>query len=125
MTLCSESALSCGVLLPAAPLTKCGPLRAARPPLVSAVDRGWMRKQRSLTAPPDMRALLVTLREIAAGMAFLHAKDVLHCDLTGGFLLGLCTDLSSAARLAGGSGCCLGVGAVRGACARVQAKPCC
>lgn len=43
-----------------------------------------MRKKRSLTAPPDMRALLCTLREIAAGMAFLHAKDVLHCDLTGG-----------------------------------------
>lgn len=43
-----------------------------------------MRKKRCLTAPPDMRALLCTLREIAAGMAFLHSKDVLHCDLTGG-----------------------------------------
>lgn len=30
-----------------------------------------------------MGAVLRTLREIAAGMAFLHSKDVLHCDLTG------------------------------------------
>lgn len=57
-------------------------------PVPPAVDRGWMRKKRSLTAPPDMRAMLTTLREIAAGMAFLHAQDVLHCDLTGGLWLG-------------------------------------
>jgi hypothetical protein len=55
--------------------------------LIEAVDRGWMRKKRSLTASPDMRSLLCTLREIAAGMAFLHSKDVLHCDLTGNNVL--------------------------------------
>lgn len=32
-----------------------------------------------------MRAVLRTLREVAEGMAFLHANDVLHCDLTGEF----------------------------------------
>lgn len=49
-----------------------------------AADRGWLRKKRSLTAPPDMRAVLRTLREVADAMAFLHSHDVLHCDLTGG-----------------------------------------
>jgi hypothetical protein len=49
----------------------------------TAVDRGWMRQKRALTAAPSMPALLRTLREVAAGMAFLHANDILHCDLTG------------------------------------------
>ena len=50
----------------------------------AAVDRGWLRRKRSLVAPPDMRTVLRTLREVAQGMAFLHSRDVLHCDLTGG-----------------------------------------
>lgn len=56
--------------------------------LIEAADRGWLRVQRSLTSPPDMPAVLRTLREIAAGMAFLHSRDVLHCDLTGARLAG-------------------------------------
>lgn len=60
-----------------------------------------MRKKRSLMAPPDMRALLTTLREIAAGMAFLHSQDVLHCDLTGGLWPGRgCLEV----------GCCMAAG---------------
>lgn len=55
--------------------------------LIEAADRGWLRKKRSLTAPPDMRAVLRTLREVADAMAFLHSHDVLHCDLTGNNVL--------------------------------------
>ncbi|KAL4434067.1 hypothetical protein ABPG75_000508 [Micractinium tetrahymenae] len=55
--------------------------------LIEAADRGWLRKMRSLTAPPDMRVVLRTLREVADGMAFLHSNDVLHCDLTGNNVL--------------------------------------
>ncbi|PSC73115.1 kinase [Micractinium conductrix] len=55
--------------------------------LIEAVDRGWLRRKRSLVAPPDMRTVLRTLREVAQGMAFLHSRDVLHCDLTGNNVL--------------------------------------
>ena len=61
-----------------------------------------MRKKRCLTAPPDMRALLCTLREIAAGMAFLHSKDVLHCDLTGAFRCRLGRPWGAGVRVGGG-----------------------
>lgn len=55
--------------------------------LIEAVDRGWLRKKRSLTAPPSLTSVLRTLREVAAGMAYLHSQDVLHCDLTGNNVL--------------------------------------
>ncbi len=80
------------------------PVAPPAPLPTSAVDRGWLRKKRSLAAPPDMRAVLRTLREVAEGMAFLHSNDVLHCDLTGewdwmgrcksGLLAGCITPLS-------------------------------
>jgi hypothetical protein len=63
-----------------------GPSFTLIPPRVpAAVDRGWVRKKRSLTAPPSMPSVLRTLREVASGMAFLHSRDIMHCDLTGGF----------------------------------------
>eukprot|EP00887_Chlorella_sp_A99_P006213 scaffold3.g6213.t1 len=55
--------------------------------LMDAVERGWLREARELTAPPDVRAILRALRDVAAGMAYLHAQGVLHCDLTGNNVL--------------------------------------
>ena len=39
---------------------------------------------RSSGSPPSMASMLRTLREVAAGMAFLHDKSIIHRDLTGG-----------------------------------------
>ena len=53
-----------------------------------AVDKGWFRKERELTRPgsgiPDIAQILATALDIAQGVAFLHARDVVHGDLTGG-----------------------------------------
>lgn len=48
-------------------------------PLQDAVDRGWLRTERSIVhGTPDMDAIWSTAREIAAGMAYLHSLDILH-----------------------------------------------
>ena len=50
-----------------------------------AIDKGWFRTQRSqLAGGLRMAAVLATAAEVAAGMAFLHARGVVHGDLTGG-----------------------------------------
>ncbi|EFN56147.1 hypothetical protein CHLNCDRAFT_144818 [Chlorella variabilis] len=51
--------------------------------LIQAAEAGLLREERSLVAAPDMGAVLRTLREVAAGMAFLHGCGILHRDLTG------------------------------------------
>ncbi len=40
-------------------------------------------------SPPCMETLLTTAREVASGLAFLHSKDILHCDISGGRSLAL------------------------------------
>lgn len=56
--------------------------------LQEAVDKGWFRKERDLTRPgsgvPYIDQILAVALDIAEGMAFLHAQDVVHGDLTGG-----------------------------------------
>ncbi|KAK9827953.1 hypothetical protein WJX81_000153 [Elliptochloris bilobata] len=53
-----------------------------------AIDKGWFRTQRSqLEGAVSMAAVLATAAEVAAGMAFLHARAVVHGDLTGGNVL--------------------------------------
>ena len=56
------------------------------PPFVQdAVDRGWFREKCSIvTGVPDMRSILETIRDIAAGMAHMHERGVVHGDMTGG-----------------------------------------
>lgn len=52
-----------------------------------AIDKGWFRTQRSqLEGGVNMAAVLAAAAQVAAGMAFLHARAVVHGDLTGGAL---------------------------------------
>eukprot|EP00887_Chlorella_sp_A99_P008024 scaffold12.g8024.t1 len=55
--------------------------------LLDAVDRGWLRRQRTLEGEIDMHRLLLTARDVASGLAFLHANSVLHGDLSGNNVL--------------------------------------
>jgi len=51
--------------------------------LTSAIERGFLRQDRKITAPADMDSVRATLRDIAQGMMFVHASSVIHADLTG------------------------------------------
>lgn len=56
-------------------------------PLQEAIDKGWFRKERELAKAggvPDIDIILAAAQDIAEGMAFLHSRDVVHGDLTGG-----------------------------------------
>lgn len=51
--------------------------------LTDATERGWLRVERSMTAAPNMAVVFATMRDIAEGMEYLHARHVIHADLTG------------------------------------------
>ncbi|CAL8470312.1 g9854 [Coccomyxa elongata] len=58
--------------------------------LQEAIDKGWLREERTLTSPdgvPNLATILAVAREVASGMAFLHEHGVVHGDLTGGNVL--------------------------------------
>ncbi|KAL4443601.1 hypothetical protein ABPG75_011338 [Micractinium tetrahymenae] len=55
--------------------------------LYDAVDRGWLRASPAADAPPNMRAILLTAQDIAAALAFLHSRSILHGDLAGSNVL--------------------------------------
>lgn len=50
--------------------------------LQDAIDRGWLREGRTADHGPDYPAVLATAAEVAAGVAYLHANDVVHGDLS-------------------------------------------
>ena len=54
------------------------------------IEQGWFRKPQTkkiLHAGPDVQNILITAREVAAALAYLHTSDVLHGDLTGNNIL--------------------------------------
>lgn len=51
--------------------------------LSRSTEQGWLRKERSLTAPVNMEVLMNTLLDIAEGMAFVHSRSIIHADLNG------------------------------------------
>eukprot|EP00891_Asterochloris_glomerata_P004428 jgi/Astpho2/4428/Aster-00044 len=56
--------------------------------LQDAVDRGWFRETCSIvTGIPNVHSILETIRDIAAGMAHMHDRGVVHGDMTGGNIM--------------------------------------
>lgn len=68
------------------------------PHLQDAVDRGWLRVNRTTGASvavgpgseANMRAVLSTAREMASALSFLHARGIVHGDLSAWNVM-LCT----------------------------------
>ncbi|KAG2489421.1 hypothetical protein HYH03_012059 [Edaphochlamys debaryana] len=54
--------------------------------LADAIERGWFRKRHSLFEV-DYKSLILTAREVAAAMTYLHSRNILHGDLTGSNVL--------------------------------------
>ena len=53
--------------------------------LQTAIERGLLRADANRSnSPPNLPLVLLLAAQIAEGMAFLHARDVLHGDLCGG-----------------------------------------
>ncbi|GLC36181.1 hypothetical protein PLESTF_001471200 [Pleodorina starrii] len=70
--------------------------------LQEAIDRGWLRTERSaLQGGPNLAAVLATAREVASALAYLHAANVVHGDLSGWNVM-LCSSGTAAAE--GGRG---------------------
>lgn len=54
------------------------------------IEQGWFRRpQNKVTSvsQPDLGSIVLTAKEIAAALAYLHQEDVLHGDLTGNNIL--------------------------------------
>lgn len=52
-------------------------------PAQDALDRGWLRTSADIeTSQPKLEAVLATGIEIASALSFLHAKDIVHGDLS-------------------------------------------
>ena len=49
-----------------------------------AIDKGLFRTAPNPKAAPCMDTILRTALELAEGLAFLHSRCVVHCDLSGG-----------------------------------------
>lgn len=60
----------------------------------SGIDRGWFQAEKAShgRGRPSLPVLLHTARTIAAGMAYLHSRDIIHGDLCGGNVLLTATD---------------------------------
>lgn len=51
--------------------------------LQEAIDRGWLRTERSaLAGGPNMLAVVATAMEVACALAYLHSNNVVHGDLS-------------------------------------------
>ena len=48
------------------------------------MDKGCFREAPSQQAHPCWTTILLTARELALGFCHLHAKGILHCDISGG-----------------------------------------
>ena len=54
------------------------------------IEQGWFRSPKTKKVPlgpPDLNGILLTAKEIAAALGYLHQTDVLHGDLTGNNIL--------------------------------------
>lgn len=51
--------------------------------LTDAAERGWLRIERQIKAPPHVPTVVSTLRDIADAMSHVHSHSIIHADLTG------------------------------------------
>lgn len=54
--------------------------------LVDAVERGWLREGGQAgrdTGPTSLQAVVLTAREVASALQYLHSMDIVHGDLSG------------------------------------------
>ncbi len=74
-------------------------LNPSRPECESqdAIERGWFRKNLSLSGEPDMLAIITTAQEVVSALAYMHERDIIHGDVRGANIM-LC---SSTANLRG------------------------
>lgn len=70
--------------------------------LQEAMDRGWLRTERSaVSGGPNLAAVLATAREVASALAYLHSANVVHGDLSAWNVM-LCSSGAAAAEGARG-----------------------
>ena len=59
------------------------PIPTRMHPTASCRCRGWLRTKRDLAGPTNYLAVLQTAQEVASAMHYLHARGIIHGDLTG------------------------------------------
>lgn len=63
-------------------------------PLQDAIERGWFRKNRSLSGEPDMLAIITTAQEVVSALAYMHERDIIHGDMRGANIM-LCSSTAN------------------------------
>ncbi|KAA6429761.1 MAG: hypothetical protein FRX49_00193 [Trebouxia sp. A1-2] len=58
--------------------------------LQDAIERGWFRKNLSLSGEPDMLAIITTAQEVVSALAYMHERDIIHGDVRGANIM-LCS----------------------------------
>lgn len=62
--------------------------------LQDAIERGWFRKNRSLSGEPDMLAIITTAQEVVSALAYMHERDIIHGDVRGANIM-LCSSTAN------------------------------
>ncbi|KAL3145632.1 hypothetical protein ABBQ32_003175 [Trebouxia sp. C0010 RCD-2024] len=62
--------------------------------LQDAIERGWFRKNMSLSGEPDMLAIITTAQEVVSALAYLHERDIIHGDVRGANIM-LCSSTAN------------------------------
>ena len=63
--------------------------------LQDAIERGWFRKNRSLSGEADMLAIITTAQEVVSALAYMHERDIIHGDVRGANIM-LCSSTANA-----------------------------
>ncbi len=59
-----------------------------------ALERGWFRKNLSLSGEPDMLAIISTAQEVVSALAYMHERDIIHGDVRGANIM-LCSSTAN------------------------------
>ena len=64
------------------------------PDVQDAIERGWFRKNLSLSGEPDMLAIITTAQEVVSALAYMHERDIIHGDVRGANIM-LCSSTAN------------------------------